>query len=95
MTTEEVKKSMDDAAAEELYRKKYSRTLATLYPVIDVWLYQHGANNLKQAAKIFDIPYSTLRDRLYGMTEFRLDEIRQILRIMEMSFEEVFNSIEG
>ena len=59
------------------------------YQAIFNWLYQND-HTIKWLSQVTQIPYSTLRRKLYRQTEWTTTEINKILLTTGKTYEEIF-----
>ena len=53
------------------------------------WLVSHRVTQ-GEFAQAIDVPYECVRNRLKGLTEWRLDEIKRVLAFTGETFEDLF-----
>lgn len=72
--------------------RPYRVHVNTVYPVLGAWLYSKMINTQK-FAEMMDVSYSTGRNLLQGKTPFKIAQIRAVLEMTGMDFNEVFGEV--
>lgn len=74
-------------------RKKYVNRITTIYPVLQEALYRRGIVQ-REFAALIGTSYKTTRFKMQGINDFTLREIRKILEITGLTFDEAFSVVE-